>query len=78
MGNKKNMMCELGDEELRDVVPKVVTVLADTWQDIGYYTDERGIKRYGLIPRVEAPKAEIKLEKNVPKHYRTSDPRLVY
>ena len=46
-----NLMCELADEELAGVIPKQVTVQNDTWQDVGYYTDEHGCKRWGVIPK---------------------------
>lgn len=45
-------MALLADEELQGVVPKTVQVVKDEWQDIGYYTDEQGRRRYGKIPRV--------------------------
>lgn len=43
-------MALLADEELMGVVPKKVETVKDTWQDIGYYYDENGVKRYGVIP----------------------------
>jgi hypothetical protein len=33
-------MALLADEELQGVVPKKVEEVKDTWQDIGYYTDD--------------------------------------
>ena len=45
------LMAEVGDEELRDIVPKKVEVVSQKFQDIGYYIDEKGIKRYGKIPK---------------------------
>ena len=44
-------MALLADEELRGMVPKMVETKIDTWQDIGYYTDENGNRRYGAIPK---------------------------
>lgn len=44
-------MLMLADEELSGVVPKQTSVEKDEWQDIGYYTDEDGIKHYGVIPK---------------------------
>lgn len=44
-------MAEVGDEELRDIVPKKQEVVSQKFQDIGYYTDEKGIRRYGVIPK---------------------------
>lgn len=44
-------MSELADEELHDVSPRSVEPETYDFQDIGYYTDEKGIKRYGIIPK---------------------------
>ena len=44
-------MALLADEELQGTVPKVVEEIKDTWQDIGFYTDEYGRRRYGTLPR---------------------------
>lgn len=43
-------MALLADEELSGVVPRKVKTEADTYQNVGYYTDENGIKRWGVIP----------------------------
>ena len=71
-------MCELADEELSGVIPKQVTVQNDTWQDIGYYTDEHGCKRWGVIPKVN--NIEINFNNNFGQYvdygYRTSDSRV--
>lgn len=44
------MAC-LADEELSGIVPREVKEADNSWQDIGYYTDSDGIKRYGVIPK---------------------------
>lgn len=44
-------MALLADEELQGIVPKVLENKQDTWQDIGYYTDEFGRRRFGAIPK---------------------------
>ena len=44
-------MALLADEELQGTVPKVVEEVKDTWQDIGFYTDEYGRRRYGTLPK---------------------------
>lgn len=44
-------MALLADEELQGTVPKVVEEVKDTWQDIGFYTDQYGRRRYGTLPR---------------------------
>lgn len=68
-------MCCLADEEMSGIVPKNVEVKNDDWQDIGYYTDEKGIKRFGIIPN----QTQIKISynwNNVDLGIRSSDPRL--
>ena len=42
-------MCEVADEELTGIPPKIVQQVQKQWVDIGYYTDENGIKRKGVI-----------------------------
>lgn len=46
------MICaEIGDEDLMMIKPsKKVEISNDSWQDIGYYIDENGYRRYGVIP----------------------------
>lgn len=44
-------MALLADEELQGIVPKRVEEIKDTWQDIGFYTDLEGRRRYGVIPK---------------------------
>lgn len=44
-------MAEIGDEELRDIVPKKQEVVSQQFQDIGYYIDEKGYRRFGIIPK---------------------------
>ena len=71
-------MCELADEELAGVIPKQVTVQNDTWQDVGYYTDEHGCKRWGVIPKKN--NIEVNFNNNFGQYvdlgYRTSDSRI--
>lgn len=42
-------MVELADEDMSGVKPTTVTT-SNLWQDIGYYIDENGYKRKGVIP----------------------------
>ena len=67
-------MCELADEELNGVNPKVKNKIQQEFQDIGYYRDERGYIRYGIIPKpIEFNvKATWNLDDN---RNRISDPR---
>ena len=44
-------MCEVGDEELNDILPKERKKENDEFQDIGYYKDEKGYTRFGVIPK---------------------------
>ena len=69
---------ELAEEELNGTVPKVVNVVNERFEDIGYYTDEQGIKHYGIIPK----SSKLETRFNFNKTYenlgnRTSDPRYV-
>ena len=68
-------MAEIADEELNDIIPKKIKNESQSFQDIGYYKDEKGYTRFGLIPKsismqVEANWDELYDGKNV-----TSDPR---
>ena len=44
-------MAELADEEMMGKTPKRISQSTEGWRDIGYYIDEYGIKRYGVIPK---------------------------
>lgn len=44
-------LTELADEELHGVTAKQINNSNQDFQDIGYYTDERGYKRFGVIPK---------------------------
>lgn len=72
-------MALLADEELQGTVPKVVQEHKDTWQQIGYYTDENGNRRYGVLP--DQNKKEIRVNNDFGQLYvdlgiRTSNTRL--
>lgn len=43
-------MVMIGDEALTGITPTTVKNLKNTWKDIGYYRDEKGHVRYGVIP----------------------------
>ena len=71
-------MAELADEELGGVVATDVEPDdSEKFQDIGYYRDDKGIRRYGIIPKQEQPKVRILQEftNEVVNRNRTSDPR---
>ena len=44
-------MAEIADEELNGIVPRVPRIISSEFQDIGYYKDERGYTRFGVIPK---------------------------
>lgn len=44
-------MCELGDEEISLKKPTPIESQKTTFRDLGYYTDSRGYKQYGVIPK---------------------------
>lgn len=39
----------LADEELIGVLPRIDEINVKQWKDIGWYTDEKGYKRYGVL-----------------------------
>ena len=52
-------MALLADEEYSGTPPKAVKVEEQIVQDIGYYYDEYGIKRYGVIPNNRQFKTQV-------------------
>lgn len=69
-------MAELADEELHDVSPKSVKKEEIEWEDIGFYIDENGIKRYGIIPKNNTFKTRTNDEWiSYENRIRSSDPR---
>ena len=43
--------CEIGDEAMTGILPvKKNEITSNNWRDIGYYIDDRGYRRYGVIP----------------------------
>jgi hypothetical protein len=43
-------MAEIADEELSEVIPVAVEKISNNFKDIGYYIDENGHKKFGVIP----------------------------
>lgn len=71
-------MTELADEELTSIVPSQIESDASReWQDIGYYTDEYGYRRFGPIPQRTQPQTKFKMntDNDDPRRVRTSNPR---
>jgi hypothetical protein len=69
-------MAEIADEELSEVIPTQAKPVSEKFKDIGYYRDEKGIMRYGVIPTQN--KFEVKGEINtgyIPGSNITSNPR---
>ena len=50
--------CELGDEELSVKKPEAREPLGKSFRDIGWYTDSKGYKHYGVIPKTEEERYE--------------------
>ena len=45
------MICaEIGDEDMTGLSPTVLNTIKNQWRDIGYYIDENGYRRWGVIP----------------------------
>lgn len=45
------MICaEIGDEDMTGLTPAVISSIKNQWRDIGYYIDENGYRRRGVIP----------------------------
>ena len=48
-------MAELADQELTGRMPLAVQPVDEGFEDFGYYTDENGYKRFGVIPKQGNP-----------------------
>ena len=44
-------MCEVADEELAGITPRITKPISEEFQDIGYYKDENGNTQFGIIPK---------------------------
>jgi hypothetical protein len=71
-------MCLLADEELQGIVPKKLAQEQIDEDEVGYYIDERGYRRWGVIKKVTTP--EIGFNNNFESYddlgrIRSSDPR---
>lgn len=70
-------MTELADQELSGRQPSLVIKEVEQFQDFGYYRDERGYIRYGVIPKKNQIPIDINIEEyDDPYRIETSDPRL--
>lgn len=71
-------MAELADEELTGIRPTDLEPESEKeWQDIGWYKDEYGRRKFGVIPKKDnnVPKFNIYPEQYYDGYNRTSDPR---
>lgn len=70
-------MTELADEELSGRQPVNVVKEVDQFEDYGYYIDEHGRKKFGVIPK-KSVNIQFTLTKEEYDPYRieTTDPRL--
>ena len=70
-------MTELADQELSGRQPSFVRKEVEQFRDFGYYYDEKGIKRFGIIPDRKPPEFDIQREEyNDPYRIETSDTRV--
>lgn len=67
-------MVELADEQMGSVIPTKIKKATDVWEDVGYYIDEKGYKRWGIIPR-QQPSNIVINDEPIDHGKRTSDPR---
>jgi hypothetical protein len=52
-------LCELADEELHGVTAKEINHFNNEFQDVGYYVDENGYKKFGIIPNKNKPQVNF-------------------
>lgn len=65
----------LADEELIGVLPRADEVVNKKWRNVGWYTDERGYKKFGVIPdKDQITQTNIRNEYD-PSRDRSSRPR---
>ena len=68
-------MALLADEELKGYIPQKENDDKNEWEDIGFYTDENGVKRYGVIPKRQQKNIYTNLSVEQNNYVRSSDPR---
>ena len=69
-------MAEVGDEELNGIIPKVSKPIKDEFRDIGYYKDENGYTKFGIIPKQISHQIKAHIDTGYVEGYNiTSDPR---
>lgn len=55
------IQAEIADEAMYEITPSVQQSISKQWQDIGWYIDENGYKRRGIINHNTIPKARWRL-----------------
>lgn len=69
-------LAELADEELHGIVARKVQEENNVFEDIGWYTDERGYKRFGVIPKQTQYQTKVATDYyNINTQRPSSDPR---
>ena len=69
-------MCEVADEELNDIIPRTQKPVSEGFQDIGYYKDENGYIKFGIIPKTMQHTVKAQIDTGYVEGYNiTSDPR---
>ena len=69
-------MCEVADEELNDIIPRTQKPVSEGFQDIGYYKDENGYVKFGIIPKTMQHTVKARIDTGYVDGYNiTSDPR---
>ena len=69
-------MTFLADQELSGRQPIKVEAEVEEFQDFGYYIDERGYKKFGVIPNKNPRNQIIIKQEDDPYRIETSDPRI--
>lgn len=69
-------MVELADQELSGRQPTNVVKETASFEDYGYWKDERGIRHYGVIPKPEPIELPVQLQPHDTRGFETSDTRL--
>lgn len=67
-------MALLADEELQGMIPRKEESVEE-WQDIGFYYDDNGIKRWGIIPKQNNINIKMDISNNYTNYVYSSDPR---
>ena len=67
-------MAEIADEEMSELIPTTTTTVKQEFQDIGYYKDENGYTRFGVIPKSKQSQINVSWN-NYDDRNVTSNPR---